>query len=64
MVCYKEGFSPCFAVSLPITGLTKSCSFWTLAARFSVALLELAFPLAVNKVVDDLLAGGRWDWIL
>ncbi|KGP81824.1 MULTISPECIES: ABC transporter ATP-binding protein [unclassified Paenibacillus] len=29
-----------------------------------VALLELAFPLAVNRVVDDLLPGGRWDWIL
>ncbi|CAH1208770.1 MULTISPECIES: ABC transporter ATP-binding protein [Paenibacillus] len=29
-----------------------------------VAALELAFPLAVNKVVDELLPGGRWDWIL
>ena len=29
-----------------------------------VAVLELAFPLAVNRVVDDLLPAGRWDWIL
>jgi len=28
------------------------------------ALLELAFPLAVNRVVDDLLPGGDWLWIL
>ncbi|WP_256757422.1 ABC transporter ATP-binding protein [Cohnella sp. WQ 127256] len=28
------------------------------------ALLELAFPLAVNKVVDDLLPSGNWKWIL
>lgn len=28
------------------------------------ALLELAFPLAVNWVVDDLLTGGEWEWIL
>lgn len=28
------------------------------------ALLELAFPLAVNKVVDELLPSGNWSWIL
>ncbi|MBW7474101.1 ABC transporter ATP-binding protein/permease [Paenibacillus oenotherae] len=28
------------------------------------ALLELAFPVAVNRVVDDLLPSGKWDWIL
>lgn len=28
------------------------------------ALLELAFPLAVNKVIDDLLPGGEWRVIL
>ncbi|MBP1993926.1 ABC transporter ATP-binding protein [Paenibacillus eucommiae] len=28
------------------------------------ALLELTFPLAVNKVVDDLLPSGNWKWIL
>ncbi|WP_409340867.1 ABC transporter ATP-binding protein [Paenibacillus sp. MBLB4367] len=28
------------------------------------ALLELSFPLAVNRVVDDLLPGGNWNWIL
>ncbi|MMZ46590.1 putative multidrug export ATP-binding/permease protein [compost metagenome] len=28
------------------------------------ALLELAFPLAVNRVVDDLLPSGNWKWIL
>ncbi|TNJ65601.1 ABC transporter ATP-binding protein [Paenibacillus hemerocallicola] len=28
------------------------------------ALLELAFPLAVNRVVDDLLPSGNWQWIV
>jgi ATP-binding cassette subfamily B protein len=28
-----------------------------------VALLELAFPIAVNRVVDDLLPTGNWEWI-
>jgi len=28
------------------------------------ALLELAFPVAVNRVVDDLLPSGNWIWIL
>lgn len=28
------------------------------------ALLELAFPLAVNRVVDDLLPSGNWTWIV
>ncbi|MFD3257620.1 ABC transporter ATP-binding protein [Paenibacillus lentus] len=28
------------------------------------ALLELAFPVAVNRVVDDLLPSGQWKWIL
>lgn len=27
------------------------------------ALLELAFPLAVNKVIDTLLPSGNWKWI-
>lgn len=29
----------------------------------AAALLELGFPLAVNKVVDDLLPTGNWWWI-
>ena len=28
------------------------------------ALLELAFPLAVHRVVDDLLPSSNWKWIL
>ena len=28
------------------------------------ALLELAFPLAVNRVVDDLLPSGQWTIIV
>jgi len=28
------------------------------------ALLELAFPIAVSRVVDDLLPSGNWNWIL
>ncbi|NEW06781.1 ABC transporter ATP-binding protein [Paenibacillus sp. SYP-B3998] len=28
------------------------------------ALLELVFPVAVNRVVDDLLPSGNWKWIL
>ncbi len=28
------------------------------------AVLELAFPLAVNRVVDDLLPSSNWNWIL
>lgn len=28
------------------------------------ALLELAFPIAVNRVVDNLLPSGNWNWIL
>ncbi|MCU6792241.1 ABC transporter ATP-binding protein/permease [Paenibacillus sp. WQ 127069] len=28
------------------------------------ALLELAFPIAVNRMVDDLLPSGNWKWIL
>jgi len=28
------------------------------------ALLELTFPLAVNRVIDDLLPSGNWTWIL
>jgi len=28
------------------------------------ALLELAFPLAVHRVVDDLLPSSNWTWIL
>jgi len=28
------------------------------------ALLELAFPLAVHRVVDDLLPSSNWSWIL
>ncbi|MFC4306998.1 ABC transporter ATP-binding protein [Cohnella boryungensis] len=28
------------------------------------ALLELAFPVALNRVVDDLLPSGNWEWIL
>lgn len=28
------------------------------------ALIELSFPLAVNKVVDDLLPRGNWVWVM
>ncbi|SEG47511.1 ABC transporter ATP-binding protein [Paenibacillus sp. UNC499MF] len=28
------------------------------------AVLELAFPLAVNRVIDDLLPSGKWEWIV
>jgi len=28
------------------------------------ALLELTFPLALNIMIDDLLPGGNWTWIL
>jgi len=28
------------------------------------ALLELVFPLALNRVIDDLLPSGNWRWIL
>lgn len=28
------------------------------------ALFELAFPVAVNRIVDDLLPSGNWKWIL
>lgn len=34
------------------------------ACAIFAALLELAFPLAVNRVVDDLLPSGEWSWIL
>jgi len=27
-------------------------------------LLELAFPMAINVFIDDLLPGGKWDWIV
>src|SRR5690625_7668436 len=29
-----------------------------------VALLELVFPVAVNRFIDDLLPGGNWNIIL
>lgn len=34
------------------------------ACAIFAALLELAFPLAVNRIVDDLLPSGNWKWIL
>lgn len=41
---------------------------WLFILDFScailAALLELTFPLAVNKVVDELLPSSKWDWIL
>ncbi|MFD3274228.1 ABC transporter ATP-binding protein [Paenibacillus dendritiformis] len=41
---------------------------WLFILDFScailAALLELAFPLAVNGVVDQLLPSGNWRWIL
>jgi len=41
---------------------------WLFILDFSCAilagLLELAFPLAVNRVVDDLLPSGNWQWIM
>ncbi|MDK8180546.1 ABC transporter ATP-binding protein [Paenibacillus sp. UMB4589-SE434] len=41
---------------------------WLFILDFSCAIiaaaLELAFPLAVNQVVDKLLPSGHWDWIL
>jgi ATP-binding cassette subfamily B protein len=27
-------------------------------------LMELAFPLVVNRFVDDLLPGGKWNMII
>ncbi|KKO50964.1 ABC transporter ATP-binding protein [Paenibacillus sp. DMB20] len=41
---------------------------WLFVLDFScaiiAALLELAFPVAVNQVVDKLLPSGNWQWIL
>lgn len=34
------------------------------ACAVIAALLELAFPLAVHRVVDDLLPSSNWTWIL
>lgn len=34
------------------------------SCAIAAALLELVFPLAVNRVVDDLLPSGNWRWIL
>ncbi|WP_339319768.1 ABC transporter ATP-binding protein [Paenibacillus sp. FSL R10-2734] len=34
------------------------------SCAIAAALLELVFPLAVNRVVDDLLPTGNWKWIL
>jgi ATP-binding cassette subfamily B protein len=34
------------------------------SCAIAAALLELVFPLAVNRVVDDLLPSGNWQWIL
>ena len=36
----------------PITSLIKGCLSWILRAIFA-ALLELIFPVAVNRVIDD-----------
>lgn len=41
---------------------------WLFILDFSsaviAAILELAFPIAVNRVVDDLLPSSNWNWIL
>ncbi|WP_232698074.1 ABC transporter ATP-binding protein [Brevibacillus daliensis] len=41
---------------------------WLFIADFScaifAALLELVFPLAINKVIDDLLPSGNWSLII
>ena len=34
------------------------------SCAIAAALLELVFPLAVNRVVDDMLPSGNWKWIL
>ncbi|RPK25961.1 hypothetical protein EDO6_04516 [Paenibacillus xylanexedens] len=34
------------------------------SCAIAAALLELAFPLAVNRVVDQLLPAGNWSMIL
>jgi len=48
-----------FAYYQPYKGLFLLDFFCAVGA----ALLELGFPLAVNKVVDDLLPTGNWWWI-
>ena len=47
----------------PITSLIKGCLSWIFGAIFA-ALLELIFPVAVNRVIDDLSPSGNWKWIL
>lgn len=47
----------------PIIVLIRSCLFSTSPVRW-VGLLELAFPVAVNKFIDDLLPGQDWSLIL
>lgn len=42
----------------------KSLFILDFTCAILAALLELAFPLAVNRMVDDLLPSGNWKWIL
>ncbi|RKD69461.1 ATP-binding cassette subfamily B protein [Sinobaca qinghaiensis] len=42
----------------------KKLFFFTLASGVLAALFELAFPLAVNRIIDDLLPNENWDWII
>ncbi|MEK3722559.1 ABC transporter ATP-binding protein [Paenibacillus sp. FSL H8-0034] len=42
----------------------KSLFILDFTCAILAALLELAFPIAVNRMVDDLLPSGNWKWIL
>ncbi|PWA12903.1 multidrug ABC transporter ATP-binding protein [Pueribacillus theae] len=42
----------------------KALFFLDFSCAIIAALLELVFPLAVNRVVDDLLPSGNWTYIL
>jgi len=42
----------------------KSLFILDFSCAIIAAVLELAFPLAVNRVVDDLLPSSNWNWIL
>ncbi|MEK3887877.1 ABC transporter ATP-binding protein [Bacillus sp. FSL K6-3431] len=42
----------------------KKLFYLDFSCAIIAALLELAFPLAVHRVVDDLLPSSNWSWIL
>lgn len=53
-------FKRFFAYYLPYKGLF----ILDFSCAVCAALLELVFPLAVYKVVDNLLPSGNWSWIV